>query len=118
MSVVVRDHASRGVAMRAWFGGTDGGLGDRPTGRGGGLGVPSLLWLRSPTDYYCGWTADTHPSFSVAPMTGRMDHRGGEPTTLKVTCATSQPGVFVGTLCMVLPDDDEQFTYKITCTAN
>lgn len=69
-------------------------------------------------DYYCGWTADTHPSFSVAPMTGRMDRRGGEPTTLKVTCATSQPGVFVGTLCMVLPDDDEQFTYKVTCTAN
>ena len=88
--------------MRAWFGGTDGGLGDRPTGRGGGLGVPSLLWLRSPTDYYCGWTADTHPSFSVAPMTGRMDRCGGEPTTLKVTCATSQPGVFVGTLCTVL----------------
>lgn len=39
-------------------------------------------------EFYCGFTADSHPSFSVTPTTGRMERRNGPPTQVTVTwCA-------------------------------
>jgi len=68
-------------------------------------------------DYYAGWTADSHPAFSCAPTSGRMDRRGGAPTELEVSCAPDgQTGTKVGYLCVVLPEEDEQFTIKVTAT--
>ena len=36
-------------------------------------------------DFYCGFTADSHPGFSVSPNKGAMERRNGPPTHLKVT---------------------------------
>ena len=37
-------------------------------------------------DYYCGFTSDSHPAFSVSPDAGKMERRNGPPTTVTVTC--------------------------------
>merc|ERR1719183_3067152 len=37
-------------------------------------------------DFFCGFTADSHPSFSCTPDKGKMERRGGDPTTVTVTC--------------------------------
>jgi len=66
-------------------------------------------------DYYAAFTADSHPSFSVSPATGRMDRRGGEPTPLTVMCTPNgQAGEFVGNLVINLPEDNSKICYKIT----
>lgn len=36
-------------------------------------------------DFFCGFTADSHPSFSVSPDKGTMERRNGPPTQLQVT---------------------------------
>ena len=66
-------------------------------------------------DYYAAFSADSHPSFSVTPATGRMDRRGGEPTQLNVSCnPNGQAGNFVGNLVINLPEDNSKICYKIT----
>mmetsp|Transcript_16625 Transcript_16625/g.52018 ORF Transcript_16625/g.52018 Transcript_16625/m.52018 type:complete len:231 (+) Transcript_16625:360-1052(+) len=66
-------------------------------------------------DFYAGFTADTPSCFSVTPTEGRMDRRGGDPTVLTVQVkADGQVGQKVGTLCVVLPDEGEQFNVKVT----
>jgi hypothetical protein len=70
-------------------------------------------------DFYCGFTADSHPSFSVTPTTGKMERRNGPPTTVKVTCnPQGAAGDLVGHLCFILPEEKDFSTYyKITCTS-
>jgi len=66
-------------------------------------------------DYYAAFTSDSHPSFSVSPVAGRMDRRGGEPTELVVRCnAQGRAGTFVGNLVINLPEDNSKICYKIT----
>ena len=66
-------------------------------------------------DFYAGWSPETPPGFSVSPIQGRMERRGGEPSLFDIEVkADGQTGEKVGYLCIVLPDDDEQFTIKVT----
>ncbi|KAG8465348.1 hypothetical protein KFE25_002655 [Diacronema lutheri] len=70
-------------------------------------------------DFYAGFTADSDPAFSVSPAFGRMDRKGGEVTTLKVTCKPSGAARSIqATLCVVLPDDGEQWTFAFKATVN
>jgi hypothetical protein len=69
-------------------------------------------------DFYAAFTPDSHPSFSVSPVAGRMDRRGGEPTELVVLCQPQgRAGTFVGNLVVNLPEDNSKICYKITATA-
>lgn len=69
-------------------------------------------------DYYAAFTKDSHPSFTVGPVAGRMDRRGGEPTELTVTCKpTGQSGELVGNLVINLPEDNSKICYKIIATS-
>mgnify|MGYP004097601263 CR=1 FL=1 len=44
-----------------------------------------------------------------------MERRGGTPSDFEITLKPDgKPGEKVGYLCIVLPDDDEQFTIKVT----
>jgi len=44
-----------------------------------------------------------------------MERRGGEPSVFDIEVQSDgQTGEKVGYLCIVLPDDDEQFTIKVT----
>ena len=66
-------------------------------------------------DYFAAFTADSHPSLSVTPCTGRMDRRGGDITELVVTCQPNgKAGSFVGQLVINLPEDNSKICYKIT----
>ena len=66
-------------------------------------------------DFYASFSADSHPSFSVSPATGRMDRRGGEPTMMTITCdPKGQSGTFIGNLVINLPEDNSKICYKIT----
>jgi hypothetical protein len=66
-------------------------------------------------DFYAGWAPETPPGFSVTPIQGRMERRGGEPSVFDIEVVSDgQTGEKVGYLCIVLPDDDEQFTIKVT----
>lgn len=63
-------------------------------------------------DYYAGFTADSSPAFVVEPAFGRMDRKGGAPTVLKVYCKPNGAvGPMAATLCVILPDDGEQWTF-------
>lgn len=68
-------------------------------------------------DFYCGFSADSHPSFSVSPSSGKMERRGGDPTKVVVTCnPKGASGELVGYLCFILPEEKAFSTYyKITC---
>lgn len=69
-------------------------------------------------DYYAAFDKDSHPSFSVSPVAGRMDRRGGEPTELEVKCEPGgKAGEFVGNLVINLPEDNSKICYKITATS-
>jgi hypothetical protein len=70
-------------------------------------------------DFYCGFTADSHPAFSVSPATGTMERRNGTPTRLIVHCnPQGQAGELVGHLCFILPEEKDFSTYyKITCNS-
>jgi hypothetical protein len=66
-------------------------------------------------DYYAAFAPGSHPSFSVAPVTGRMDRRGGEATALTVTCdPRGASGNLVGTLVVNLPEDNSKICFKVT----
>eukprot|EP01082_Thalassiosira_pseudonana_P000193 g401.t1 g401 contig1:962151-963464(-) len=69
-------------------------------------------------DYYAAFTSDSHPSFSVSPVAGRMDRRGGEPTELVVKCnPQGRAGEFVGNLVVNLPEDNSKICYRVTATS-
>lgn len=71
-------------------------------------------------DYYCGFTADSHPSFSVSPDSGAMEKRNGAPTQLTVTCTpgAGDKGTLEAWLCFILPDEKAFSSYyKITAEA-
>jgi hypothetical protein len=67
-------------------------------------------------DYFAAFSKDSHPSFSVAPATGRMDRaRGGEPTYLDITCKPDGAGgELKGDLVINLPEDNSKICFKIT----
>ena len=65
-------------------------------------------------DYYASFSADSHPSLSVQPATGRMDRRGGEPTILEIGCTPNgASGMLTGDLVINLPEDNSKICYKI-----
>ena len=71
-------------------------------------------------DYYCGLTADSHPSFSiVGPSAGKMERRNGDPTDVTIRCEPhGASGELVAYLCFILPEErDFSSYYKITCTS-
>lgn len=69
-------------------------------------------------DYYAAFDKESHKSFSVSPVAGRMDRRGGEPTELTVKCEPAgQAGTFEGNLVINLPEDNSKICYKITATS-
>jgi hypothetical protein len=67
-------------------------------------------------DYFAGFTADSHPSFSVSPNAGRMDRRGGESTFLQIVCdprgGTLQDS-YEAILILNMPEDESKLTYTI-----
>lgn len=66
-------------------------------------------------DYYAAFSADSDPSLSVSPSTGRMDRRGGEVTMLEILCTPNgQSGQLTGTLVINLPEDNSKICFKIT----
>ncbi|KAL7503919.1 hypothetical protein ACHAXN_001622 [Cyclotella atomus] len=69
-------------------------------------------------DFYAAFTSDSHPSFSVSPVAGRMDRRGGEPTEFTVSCEPNgKAGTFEGNLVINLPEDNSKICYKITAVS-
>lgn len=68
-------------------------------------------------DFYCGFTADSHPAFSVSPSKGTMERRNGAPTQITVHCnPQGSSGDLVAHLCFILPEEKDFSTYyKITC---
>lgn len=70
--------------------------------------------------FYCGFTADSHPAFSVSPGSGKMERRNGDPTSITVTCNPGEnvKGELKATLCFILPEEKAFSTYYgITCQA-
>ena len=66
-------------------------------------------------DYFAAFAPGSHPSLSVAPVTGRMDRRGGESTFLEIKCQPGgQAGEFKGDLVINLPEDNSKICYKVT----
>jgi len=66
-------------------------------------------------DFYAGFSASSHPSFSVSPTSGRMDRRGGETTQFTITCdPKGQAGTFEADLVIILPEDNSKICYKVT----
>jgi len=67
-------------------------------------------------EFYCGFTADSHPAFSVTPTEGKMERRNGPPTSVTVKVNPSgRAGTFEGWLCFILPEEKAFSTYyKIT----
>lgn len=66
-------------------------------------------------DYYASFTPDSNPSFSVSPVAGRMDRRGGETTDLTIKCVPAgQSGDLVGNLVINLPEDNSKICYVVT----
>jgi len=70
-------------------------------------------------EFYCGFTTDSHPSFSVSPASGKMEKRGGTPTEITVSCKPEgASGELKGWLCFILPDEKAFSTYyEITAKA-
>jgi len=69
--------------------------------------------------FYCGFTADSHPAFSVSPTSGKMERRNGDPTQVTVTCTPNgAKGELKATLCFILPEEKMFSTYYgILCHA-
>jgi hypothetical protein len=66
--------------------------------------------------FWAGFTTDSHPMFSVEPVSGTMDNRrGGEATEFTITATPNGAnGVFEACLVVVLPEDNEEYHFKIT----
>jgi hypothetical protein len=71
-------------------------------------------------DFYAGFTAESADCFRVEPTFGRMDRKNGEVTTFKVFCKPTggQKGPVQATLCVILPDDGEQWTFVFKAEAS
>mmetsp|Transcript_15658 Transcript_15658/g.20413 ORF Transcript_15658/g.20413 Transcript_15658/m.20413 type:complete len:225 (+) Transcript_15658:133-807(+) len=69
-------------------------------------------------DYFAGLAQDSDPYFTVTPVTGRMDRRGGEATVLNVRCEPKgRAGDLVANLVINLPEDNSKICYKIIATS-
>jgi len=71
-------------------------------------------------DFYCGFTADSHPAFEVTQNAcGKMERRNGPPTPVEVTVdPNGAKGDLIGYLCFIQPEERAYNTfYKITCAA-
>jgi len=67
--------------------------------------------------FYAGFTANSHPAFSVYPPNGKMERRNGDPTVLTVTVNPgNEKGEITGYLCCILPEEKMFSTYyEIKC---
>jgi len=65
--------------------------------------------------FIAGFTADSHPMFTVDPVSGTMDNRrGGEPTEFTIAAEPNgKSGQIEGCLVVVLPEENEFFHFKI-----
>ncbi len=64
-------------------------------------------------DFLAGWTDDSAEGFKVSPTKGTMDRRGGEETPFTISYKGPQPTApVVGTLVVLLPNDNFQWTFK------
>jgi len=90
---------------------------DSTTAKGINIDVRPVMMTYE--EFYCGLTRDSHPSFSVSPVSGKMEKRGGAPTTVTVTCKPNgASGELCAWLCFILPDEKAFSTYyKITAKA-
>jgi hypothetical protein len=69
-------------------------------------------------DYYAAFAPGSHPSFSVSPVAGRMDRRGGEPSKMVIRCdPQGASGTLEGDLVVNLPEDNSKICYKIKASA-
>ncbi|CAB9499255.1 expressed unknown protein [Seminavis robusta] len=82
---------------------------------GGSLDIEVKPVCMTFEDFFAAFSADSHPSLSVSPSTGRMDRRGGETSPLTITCdPKGQAGTFTGDLVINLPEDNSKICYKVT----
>ena len=90
---------------------------DQATARSIVIEVPPVCMTFE--EFYCGFTADSHGSFSCTPQKGRTERRNGPPTEIEVTCDPTRvncSGEVVGHLCFILPEEKDFSTYyKVTC---
>ncbi|KAJ1625079.1 hypothetical protein T492DRAFT_1042150 [Pavlovales sp. CCMP2436] len=64
-------------------------------------------------DFYAGFTSESDKGFTCEPTFGRMDRKNGDPVVMKVSFKPTGPARSVeATLCVVLPDDGEQWTFN------
>ena len=77
-----------------------------------------------PQDYFYGLTEDSDSKFTIEhersdPIEGRMQRRGGEPTSITLKFdSNGAAGTFEAFLCFILPEEKDFSTfYKITCVA-
>ncbi|GMH57238.1 hypothetical protein TL16_g02329 [Triparma laevis f. inornata] len=83
--------------------------------KGGDFNIDIKPFCMGFEDFFAGWAEGSHPSLSIGPDHGRMDRRGGDITTLTVHCnPQGKAGVFEGTLVVVLPEENEKLSYKVT----
>ena len=84
--------------------------------------IDVLPMMNTYEDFFCGLTADSHPSFKLVggAFEGQMDRRGGAPVTFTVKCdPQGQSGEFVAHVAFILPEE-KPFSkfFKITTTAS
>jgi len=80
--------------------------------KGGAMPISVMPVCMTFEEFYCGFTADSHPAFSVSPTEGKMERRNGPPTTVTVTCdPKGKAGVLEGWLCFILPEEKAFSTY-------
>lgn len=85
---------------------------------GGSLNIDVKPVCMTFEDYYASFSANSHPSLSVSPVTGRMDRRGGEITELVVKCEPNgQAGSFQGDLVINLPEDNSKICFQVTANS-
>ena len=80
------------------------------------------LALSLSQDYFYGLTEESDPKFTIEhdrsdPIEGRMQRRGGEPTSITLKCdPNGAAGTYEAFLCFILPEEKDFSTfYKITC---
>lgn len=89
------------------------------TGDGGAIDIMVSSPCMTFEDFYASFSADSHPSLSVQPSTGRLDRRSGDPTPMEIICIPNgASGTLTGDLVINLPDDNSKICYKVIVTSS